>query len=312
MTKRIIKVGSRQSQLAIWQTKYVVEILKNKCPEYNFEIIPIKTKGDKILDVALAKIGDKGLFTKELEMAILSGRIDFAVHSMKDLPTVIPEGLMIAAMTRRHDPRDALISNKHRSFSELPQGAKIGTSSLRRKAQLLNKRPDLKLVDLRGNINTRLHKMDTENLDGIILASAGVERLGWQDKIAEKLDFSICLPAVGQGSIGIEIRSDNEEIYQIVRLTNDLDTEASILAERALLKSLEGGCQIPIGALAEIKDDKLSLQALVGSLNGEIIIRDSLTGDIKDSEKIGIELALKLKEKGANKILQEIRQEIDI
>ncbi|MDK2824091.1 MAG: hydroxymethylbilane synthase [Clostridia bacterium] len=312
MTKRIIKVGSRQSQLAIWQTKYVVEILKNKCPEYNFEIIPIKTKGDKILDVALAKIGDKGLFTKELEMAILSGRIDFAVHSMKDLPTVIPEGLMIAAMTRRHDPRDALISNKHRSFSELPQGAKIGTSSLRRKAQLLNKRPDLKLVDIRGNINTRLHKMDTENLDGIILASAGVERLGWQDKIAEKLDFSICLPAVGQGSIGIEIRSDNEEIYQIVRLTNDLDTEASILAERALLKSLEGGCQIPIGALAEIKDDKLSLQALVGSLNGEIIIRDSLTGDIKDSEKIGIELALKLKEKGANKILQEIRQEIDI
>ncbi|MDN5323462.1 MAG: hydroxymethylbilane synthase [Clostridia bacterium] len=312
MTKRIIKVGSRQSQLAMWQTKYVVEILKNKCPEYNFEIIPIKTKGDKILDVALAKIGDKGLFTKELEMAILSGRIDFAVHSMKDLPTVIPEGLMIAAMTRRHDPRDALISNKHRSFSELPQGAKIGTSSLRRKAQLLNKRPDLKLVDIRGNINTRLHKMDTENLDGIILASAGVERLGWQDKIAEKLDFSICLPAVGQGSIGIEIRSDNEEIYQIVRLTNDLDTEASILAERALLKSLEGGCQIPIGALAEIKDDKLSLQALVGSLNGEIIIRDSLTGDIKDSEKIGIELALKLKEKGANKILQEIRQEIDI
>jgi hydroxymethylbilane synthase len=312
MTKRIIKVGSRQSQLAMWQTKYVVEILKNKCPEYNFEIIPIKTKGDKILDVALAKIGDKGLFTKELEMAILSGRIDFAVHSMKDLPTVIPEGLMIAAMTRRHDPRDALISNKHRSFSGLPQGAKIGTSSLRRKVQLLNKRPDLKLVDLRGNINTRLHKMNTENLDGIILASAGVERLGWQDKIAEKLDFSICLPAVGQGSIGIEIRSDNEEIYQIVRLTNDLDTEASILAERALLKSLEGGCQIPIGALAEIKDDKLSLQALVGSLNGEIIIRDSLTGDIKDSEKIGIELALKLKEKGANKILQEIRQEIDV
>ncbi|KJS22540.1 MAG: hypothetical protein VR72_05740 [Clostridiaceae bacterium BRH_c20a] len=312
MTPKIIKVGTRQSQLAMWQTNNVVGILKEKWPQYNFEIVPIKTKGDKILDVALAKIGDKGLFTKELEVAILSGEIDFAVHSMKDLPTVIPDGLMLAAMTPRHDPRDVLISKNNYTFKELPQGAKVGTSSLRRKAQLLNVRPDLVILDLRGNINTRLEKMNSNTYDAIILAAAGVERLGWQDKIADKLDYEICLPAVGQGSIGIEIRSNDEEVYTIVQTANDKITELSIIAERALLKSLEGGCQIPIGAFGEITNNQLKLTAIVGSIDGKVVIRDSFSDECDNAEKIGVHLANLLKEKGANTILNEIRQEINL
>jgi len=312
MTPKTIKVGTRQSQLAMWQTDYVVDILKEKCPQYNFEIVPIKTKGDKILDVALAKIGDKGLFTKELEVAILSGEVDFAVHSMKDLPTIIPDGLMIAAMTPRHDPRDVLISKNNYSFKELPQGAKVGTSSLRRRAQLLNVRPDLVILDLRGNINTRLEKMNSNTYDAIILAAAGVERLGWQARIADKLEYEICLPAVGQGSIGIEIRSNDEEIYNLVQAANDKNTELSVTSERALLKSLEGGCQIPIGAIAEISNNQLKLTAVVGSIDGKVVIRESSSGDCKDAEKIGIHLANILKEKGADNILNEIRQEINL
>ncbi|KJS88655.1 MAG: hydroxymethylbilane synthase [Peptococcaceae bacterium BICA1-8] len=312
MTPKTIKVGTRQSQLAMWQTNNVVGILKEKWPKYNFEIVPIKTKGDKILDVALAKIGDKGLFTKELEVAILSGDVDFAVHSMKDLPTLIPNGLMIAAMTPRHDPRDVLISKNNYTFKELPKGAKVGTSSLRRKSQLLNARPDLVILDLRGNINTRLEKMNSNTYDAIILAAAGVERLGWQDRIADKLDYDICLPAVGQGSIGIEIRCNDEEIYNLVQAANDENTELSITAERALLKSLEGGCQIPIGAIAEITNNQLKLTAVVGSIDGKVVIRDSFSGECKNAEKIGIQLADILKDKGAITILNEIRQEINL
>lgn len=312
MTQKTIKVGSRQSQLAMWQTEFVVEILKENCPEYNFEIIPIKTKGDKILDVALAKIGDKGLFTKELEIAILERRIDFAVHSMKDLPTVITDGLMIAAMTKRHDPRDVLIAKDNLTFTQLPKGAKVGTSSLRRRAQLLNKRPDLNLQDLRGNLNTRLKKMETENFDAIILAAAGIERLGFNNKITEKLDYSLCLPAVGQGSIGIEVRADDEEVINIVRAANDNTTEWCILAERALLKTLEGGCQIPIGAIAQIEEEILTLEAVVATLNGEIVLRDKVYGKIETAENLGIKLAENLKAQGATKILNEIRQEIEV
>ncbi|NLT96073.1 MAG: hydroxymethylbilane synthase [Clostridia bacterium] len=306
---KTIKVGTRQSQLALWQTEHVVGILRKKCPQYKFEIVPIKTKGDKILDVALAKIGDKGLFTKELELAILNGDVDFAVHSMKDLPTVIPEGLKIASMTKRHDPRDVLISKNNCSFKDLPVNACIGTSSLRRRAQLLNIRPDLKIIDLRGNLNTRLKRLETDNYDAVILAAAGVERLGWHEKITEKLSYDVCLPAVGQGSIGIEIRQNDPFIEGIVREANDPDTEVCIKAERALLKALEGGCQIPIGAVAQISGNLLNLRAVVGTLNGELLIKDSLIGEIKDSEEIGFELAKRLKEKGAKKILEEIRRE---
>lgn len=309
---KTIKVGSRMSQLAMWQTQHVVEILQKKWSQYKFEIIPIKTKGDKILDVALAKIGDKGLFTKELEIAILNGDVDFAVHSMKDLPTVVPDGLKIAALTKRHDPRDVLISKNNFTFRELPEGASIGTSSLRRRAQILNIRPDLKIVDLRGNLNTRLNRLASDDYDAIILAAAGVERLGWQERITEKLDYSICLPAVGQGSIGIEIRNNDQEILNIVTEANDQVTALCINAERALLKSLEGGCQIPIGAIGEIINDRLILTAMVGSLDGKVLIRESLSGELKYPEKIGIELANILKEKGAEKILNEIRRELDI
>jgi hydroxymethylbilane synthase len=306
---KTIKVGSRESQLAMWQTEHVVNILSIKCPDYNFEIVPIKTKGDKILDVALAKIGDKGLFTKELEIAILNGEVDFAVHSMKDLQTVVPDGLTIGAITKRHDPRDVLISKHNTTFKDLPEKSTIGTSSLRRRAQLLNIRPDLKIIDLRGNINTRLKKLTTEDYDAIILAAAGVERLGWHDKITEKLSLDICLPAVGQGAIGIEIRENDQEIYEIVSKINDYHTEVCIRAERALLKTLEGGCQIPIGAIGEIDNNQLTLKALVGSLDGKTVIKESLTGDISDPEKIGLKLANILMEKGAKKILDEIRRE---
>lgn len=305
---KTIKIGSRQSQLAMWQTKFVVEELKRQCPQYEYEIVPIKTKGDKILDVALAKIGDKGLFTKELEIAILNKEVDFAVHSMKDLPTTIPAGLQISAITKRHDPRDVIISKKNKTLSQLPLGAKVGTSSLRRRAQLLNYRPDLNLQDLRGNLNTRLKRMETEDFDAIILAAAGVERLGWQNKIAEKLDFSICLPAVGQGALGIETRENDGEIIALTSLLDDSATRCCVGAERALLKSLEGGCQIPIGALATIKEDNLYLAAMVANIEGTKILKEAITGPIDSPEELGLELAEKLKDQGANNILQQIRQ----
>ncbi|MFZ5943491.1 MAG: hydroxymethylbilane synthase [Bacillota bacterium] len=312
MNKRVIRVGSRESQLAMWQTHYVVGMLRAKCPEYQFEIIPIKTKGDKILDVALAKIGDKGLFTKELEIAMLEGNIEFAVHSMKDLPTVIHPSLIIGAMTRRHDPRDVLISQGGLKFTELPFGAKIGTSSLRRKAQILAVRPDLILEDIRGNINTRLDKLSSQGLDGIILAAAGVERLGMGDRISDRLDTSICLPAVGQGSIGIELKKDNEEVLNIVRMVNDTATEFCILAERALLRALEGGCQIPIGAHARVEDQQLHMEGVVGNIDGTIIIRDTISGKIEDAQDLGRQLAQQLADKGAKEILDNIRREIDL
>lgn len=308
---KTIRIGSRESQLAMWQSKFIVEELEKQAPQNNYEIIPIKTKGDKILDVALAKIGDKGLFTKELEVAMLEDEIDFAVHSMKDLPTVIPVGLQISAITARHDPRDALISKGNLKFAELPQGAKVGTSSLRRRSQLLNLRPDLKLCDLRGNLNTRLKKMETENFDAIILAVAGVERLGWQDKIAEKLDFSLCLPAVGQGALGIETRCNDPEIIALTNLLNDETTNDCVTAERSLLRELEGGCQIPIGASGVIKDNILYLEAMVASLNGSILIKDTVQGPREKARELGLTLAEKLKKQGALKILEEIRQVVD-
>ena len=212
MSKKVVKVGTRDSILAMWQTQFVVDELKKVTDEYEFEIISLKTKGDKILDVALAKIGDKGLFTKELEVGLLAGEIDFAVHSMKDMPTALPEGLQISSMLKRHNPADAFVSDKYNSFMELPEGAKVGTSSLRRRAQLLHARPDLDIHDLRGNVQTRMRKMREENFDGIILAAAGLERLEMFGDIKEELSYDICLPAVSQGVIGVETRENDEEI----------------------------------------------------------------------------------------------------
>ncbi len=309
--KKKIRVGSRDSILAMWQTQFVIEQLQQVTDAYEFEIVSLKTKGDKILDVSLAKIGDKGLFTKELEVGLLQGEIDFAVHSMKDMPTVLPEGLQISSLLKRHNPADVLISDKYQSFAELPQGAKVGTSSLRRKAQLLHARPDLDIHDLRGNLQTRMRKMQEENFDGIILAAAGVERLDWHDKITEELSYDICLPAVSQGVIGVETRVDDSEIIALVQLVHDVQTASCVTAERALLKSLEGGCQIPIGAYAQLEGDTVVLQGLVGSLDGKTIIRDEISGPAAQSEQLGQQLAQRLSEQGGQAILEEIRMELN-
>lgn len=311
MSKKKVIVGSRDSVLAMWQTKFVVDQLMAVTDQYEFEIVSLKTKGDKILDVSLAKIGDKGLFTKELEVGLLEGEIDFAVHSMKDMPTVLPEGLQISSLLKRHNPADVLISEKYDSFAALPQGAKVGTSSLRRKAQLLHARPDLDIHDLRGNLQTRMRKMQEENFDGIILAAAGVERLEWHEQITEELSYDICLPAVSQGVIGVETRVDDPEIIALVQLVNDAQTASCVAAERALLKSLEGGCQIPIGAYAQLEGDTVVLQGLVGSLDGKTIIRDEISGPVAQSEQLGQQLAQRLSEQGGQAILEEIRMELN-
>ena len=310
MSKKVVKVGTRDSILAMWQTQFVVDELKKVTDQYEFEIISLKTKGDKILDVALAKIGDKGLFTKELEVGLLEGKIDFAVHSMKDMPTALPEGLQISSMLKRHNPADAFVSDKYNSFMELPEGAKVGTSSLRRRAQLLHARPDLDIHDLRGNVQTRMRKMRDENFDGIILAAAGLERLEMFDEIKEELSYDICLPAVSQGVIGVETRENDEEIIALVQLVNDKQAEICVKAERALLKSLEGGCQIPIGAYAELTEDTVVLEGMVGSLDGKTIIREKISGTQEQCEELGVTLANRLSELGGKAILEEIRMEL--
>lgn len=308
MAREII-IGTRDSALAMWQTNWVVDNLKKLNPDYTFKIISMKTQGDKILDVALAKIGDKGLFTKELEVAMLNKEIDLAVHSMKDLPTVLPEGLIIGAICERFDPRDVLVSRNGLKLADMPPGAKIGTSSLRRCSQLLNYRPDFNLVSLRGNLNTRMAKLERENMDGIILAAAGIERLGWGDRITERIPFEVSLPAVGQGSIGIEIRGDDEEVSRVVQKLNHQASELSIKAERAMLRKLEGGCQIPIGALGRVEEGRLTLQGLVASLDGRELIRDTVSGPAENAAALGQELADKLIARGADRILKEVRQE---
>lgn len=311
MSKRVIKVVSRDSALAMWQTNFVVDSLRKVTDQYEFEIVSLKTKGDKVLDVSLAKIGDKGLFTKELEDGLLSGEMDFAVHSLKDIPTVLPEGLQLSAMLTRHNPADVLISEKYDSFDALPQGAKVGTSSLRRKAQLLNKRPDLNIQDLRGNVNTRMRKLKEENFDGIILAAAGVERMEWKESITEELAHDLCLPAVSQGVIAVETRSDDPEIIALVQLIHDKESEICVNAERALLRALEGGCQIPIAGHAHIEGDTVVLDGLVGSIDGKTIISDQMRGPIELAEEIGKQLAKVLSDKGGKEILEQIRMELN-
>lgn len=307
--KREIVVGSRQSRLAMWQAGWVVNRLKQSCPGFSYRIVGIRTKGDNILDTALAKIGDKGLFTKELEMAILRGEIDMAVHSMKDLPTELPDGLLIGAICEREFPGDVLISRDGRKLEELRPGALIGTSSLRRCAQLLNFRKDLKMVTLRGNINTRLRKLDEDQFDATVLAFAGVRRMGWGYRIAQVIPFDICLPAVGQGSIGVEVRSDDKKILELVTNIDHFESRAAISAERAFMKSLEGGCQIPIGALGAVDNRRLRLEGVVASLNGERLVRASMTGDVAEAAETGIKLADKMVGLGAGDILRTIRQE---
>jgi hydroxymethylbilane synthase len=305
-----IRIGTRGSQLALWQTQHIKALLTRHFPELHIDIDIIKTTGDKILDAPLAKIGDKGLFTKELESALLIRRIDIAVHSLKDMPTAIPAGLTIAAILEREDVRDVFIGHPGyaaKTFSDLPSGATIATGSLRRKCQILHKRPDLKIVDIRGNLNTRLKKLDESDWRGMILAKAGVTRLGWSQRITDILPFETMLPAVGQGALAVEARSGDNEIISLLAVLRHQPTSDAILAERALLRELEGGCQIPVGAHAVIDNQQLHLDALIGSLDGTRIVRGQKTGPVADAEHIGVNLAQELLQRGGKELLEEIR-----
>ena len=311
MKKDTIVIGTRSSKLALWQADYVEAKLRERYPELPVVQKRMTTKGDRVLDAPLAKIGGKGLFTKELEQAMLAGEIDLAVHSLKDMPTELPEGLMLAAVTERFDPGDAVVSPRYRTLANLPQGAKVGTSSLRRRAQLLAKRPDLEIVSLRGNVNTRLKKLEEENFDAIILAVAGLKRLGFHDRITEVLPREICLPAVGQGALAIEARADDEATLSLIAFLDDAATRAAATraasrAERAFLARVEGGCQVPVGVYAEAADEALEMEAVIASIDGERLYRKKNAGSALDAEKIGRALAEELLAMGGKEILQEL------
>ena len=303
-----IVIGSRGSKLALIQANWVKSQLEKANKEIEITIEIIKTTGDKITDVPLSKIGSIGLFTKELEDALLDKKVDLVVHSAKDMATDIPEGLEIGAVTKREDPHDALISKNNVSLKDLPQNAKLGTSSLRRRSQALACRPDLEIVDLRGNLDTRLKKLETGDLDAILVAMAGLTRLGFADKASEIIPYDIMLPAVGQGALCIEIRENDEQIKNIIKVLIHFDTRFEVMAERILLHRLQGGCQIPVGAHAEIIFPvNLKMEAVVCSLDGTTIIRDSVEGKVDDFSTMGIELANKLLGRGGRKILEDIR-----
>ncbi len=304
-----LRIASRGSELALWQARAVERMLRDADPASPVEIKVTRTTGDRILDVPLAKIGDKGLFTKELDAALLAGEAELAVHSLKDVPTRVPDGLVIAAVGEREDPRDVLLLAPGRAggLDGLPPGARVGTSSLRRRAQLRALRPDLEVADLRGNLNTRLEKLDRGAYDAIILAAAGVKRLGWTDRLAAYLDPPDWLPAVGQGALAIVCRADDEATLARLRPLDHADTRAATSAERALLGALEGGCQIPIGALGAVEGDRLVLRALVADLEGETILRGELAGPVEEAAALGRALADELLARGAGEILDRIR-----
>ncbi|KKB72559.1 MULTISPECIES: hydroxymethylbilane synthase [Bacillus] len=308
---RNIIVGSRRSKLAMTQTKWVIKKLEELHPNVTFEIKEIVTKGDRILDVTLSKVGGKGLFVKEIEQAMLSGEIDMAVHSMKDMPSALPEGLVIGCVPKREDVRDALISKKRQTLAELPQGAVVGTSSLRRSAQLLQIRPDLEIKWIRGNIDTRLKKLETEEYDAIILAAAGLSRMGWKDDVVtEFLEPESCLPAVGQGALAIECRAADEELLGLLSGLNDRYTEQTVTAERAFLHAMEGGCQIPIAGFAVMnKEDVIELTGLVASPDGKTVYREKTGGT--DPAAVGKECAERMAQKGAKALIDRVKQELD-
>ncbi len=309
--KRTLIIGTRQSDLALWQSNFVKNEIEKYNKNINVELELVKTKGDKILDVPLAKIGDKGLFTKELEHKLLDGSIDLAVHSLKDMETTFPDGLILAAVTSRHDARDALIARKKdMTIDELPEGAVVGTSSLRRASQLLHLRPDIKIVDLRGNVPTRIKKFLASDWDAILLACAGVERLKLQEYISSYIDFEILLPAAGQGALGLQTKSSNTFAIKAIEHLHDENTYLSVTAERTLLRTLEGGCQVPVGAYAEVKSDGLHLDAIVGSLDGKVTYRKNAHGIKSDAARIGENLANDLLNAGARAVLDEIRDSL--
>ena len=306
--KRVI-VGSRGSKLALIQANWVISELKRLNPGLEFQIEKISTKGDKITNAPLSRLGGVGLFTKELEVALIKEKIDIAVHSAKDVPTEIHEGLTIGATPKREDPHDVLISCNNASLEKLPDNARIGTSSLRRKAQLLAFREDYKILDLRGNLDTRLKKLEEEDLDAIVVACAGLLRMNYTGQISQIIPFDIMLPAVGQGSLCIEIRKDDTRIQKIVSDIDDEQTRIAVKTERSLLAKLQGGCQVPIGAYAEIQGKEVSIEAIICTLDGDHAIRDRHSGPKNQAAKIGEELARRMLENGGLKILHEVRKE---
>ena len=308
MAARKIIIGSRGSQLALWQANWIKSLLEEHHDGAAVEIKTITTSGDKIQDAPLAKIGGKGLFVKEIEEALIRREIDLAVHSMKDVPMKLPMELHISAITQRENPFDALIAKNNLKFSELPQGAKVGTSSLRRSSQLLNHRPDLEIVPLRGNLDTRIRKLETESLDAVILAVAGLRRMGWEDKITEIIDPEIILPAMGQGAVGIETSRYNVDLQEFIVDLDHEDTHLAVDAERAFVSELEGGCQVPIGAYATLENGEMTIKGLVASLDGKTVYKWNKIGPHYDAVKLGKELGKDILKMGADKILQEIAQ----
>jgi hydroxymethylbilane synthase len=306
MSNKPLRIATRKSPLALWQAEYVRNRLITAHPGLEVELVRMSTQGDRVLDSPLAKVGGKGLFVKELEEGLISGQADLAVHSMKDVPVELPEGLHLPVICEREDPRDAFISVDYPSLDDLPQGARVGTSSLRRQCQLKSRRPDLQILSLRGNVNTRLAKLDAGDFDAIILAAAGLLRLGFAERITTYLDTSISLPAIGQGAVGIECRRDDAHVNQLIAALNHTPTQIRVSAERAMNHRLEGGCQVPIAGHAVLEKDKLILRGLVGYPNGSEVIRGDISGDPGVAIDLGVALADDLLSRGAADILRAV------
>lgn len=306
LAHKLIRIATRQSPLALWQAEYVADLLQKTFPGVMVELVKMVTRGDKILDAPLAKIGGKGLFVKELEQGMLDGSADIAVHSMKDVPVEFPEGLHLAAILTREDPTDAFVSKQYKSLSELPANARIGTSSLRRQCQLLARFPQAEILPLRGNVNTRLAKLDAGEYDAVILASAGLKRLGMAERIVEALAVDVSVPAIGQGAIGIECRVKDAEMNHMLQRLHHIETGICVHAERAMNARLNGGCQVPIAGFAQLRNGRLTMQGLVGSPDGREMFRAQREGDIEQAEAIGIAIAEELLAAGADKVLQEL------
>lgn len=306
---KTLKIATRQSPLAMWQAEHIRDRLEQLHPQVKVELVTFVTQGDKILDTPLAKIGGKGLFVKELEAALLDGRADLAVHSMKDVPMHLPEGLELAVICEREDPFDAFVSNQYEKFEDLPQGAKLGTSSLRRKCQVLKQRPDLDVIDLRGNVGTRLSKLDAGQYDAIILASSGLKRLGLHERIRHTLDAQVSLPAVGQGALGLECRSNDQGILDLIMPLMHQETDVCVRAERAFNAYLEGGCQVPIAGYATLEGQTISLEGRVGSPDGQTLLIQQVQGTTAQAEELGVTLAKALLDLGAGDLLKALYQD---
>ena len=305
---KTLKIATRQSPLALWQAEHIRARLEAMYADLTVELVTFVTQGDKILDTPLAKIGGKGLFVKELEAALMDGRADLAVHSMKDVPMALPEGLSLAVICEREDPFDAFVSNHYASFTDLPQGAKVGTSSLRRKCQILKARPDLEIIDLRGNVGTRLSKLDNGQYDAIILASAGLKRLGLAERIRHTIQPDVSLPAVGQGALGLECRSQDQAVLDLILPLMHAETNVCVRAERAFNAYLEGGCQVPIAGYATLQNGQLQIEGRVGSVDGQTILKAVQYGAPEQAEMLGEELAKALLAQGAGDLLKALYQ----